>query len=387
MKFFINLPVTFLVLSTAVWAYASPQLAAPVASSDGKTLTYVVSYSGYSPAPSPLRLFLQSSAGSQTGYSFGMNANYMIQNNRLFKYTGRGGTDWTWSEVKSVSFVNSAGKGTWRVALNDLGNPSAVSVLAQTPAPYAASSKTVQAYTTQKLGTIQPMSTQNVAPLSTASGAIANGAVVTAADHSVVTLSCGKTYYGSLDLENKTDVTVQTEANCNSRAVITPATRVTNWHSYSGRIYVASVEDEVTQVFVDGQLADVAHYPDDVNESGWLQPTSTGANSMDVASLPNSDIAGARVYYRGYPWEIGTQIVTKFDGKTISLGADPDPNIALEGSKFGRFYLEGKLWMLNSPGEWAWSDHKLYIWMPDGQTPSGRVHAVTGVGSVIKSKV
>jgi parallel beta-helix repeat protein len=39
--------------------------------------------------------------------------------------------------------------------------------------------------------------------------------------------------------------------------------------------------------------------------------------------------------------------------------------------------------MLDSPGEWAWSGGKLYLWMPDSQAPGARVLAAPQVNSVI----
>jgi len=42
------------------------------------------------------------------------------------------------------------------------------------------------------------------------------------------------------------------------------------------------------------------------------------------------------------------------------------------------FYVEGKLWMLDSPGEWVVSNGRLYIWAPDGASPEGRVWAAAG---------
>ena len=39
------------------------------------------------------------------------------------------------------------------------------------------------------------------------------------------------------------------------------------------------------------------------------------------------------------------------------------------------FYVEGKRWMLDSPGEWFYADGKLTVWAPDGKSPEGRTWA------------
>jgi parallel beta-helix repeat protein len=200
-------------------------------------------------------------------------------------------------------------------------------------------------------------------------------------------LNCGTTYYGTLDVSNSSGITIETQGDC-GRAVITPAVPVTDWQPYNGNIYVANVVNEVTQVFVDDQLVGVAHYPNSLKETGWIQPTSVTETSIEVSGLPNNDIVGARATYRGpHPWAIGTRTITAYDGVSMTLPAPSTNDLKSEDSLLGKFYLEGKLWMLDSPGEWAWSNGKLYLWMPDGQAPGDRVRATPNtVNAVINAR-
>jgi len=201
-----------------------------------------------------------------------------------------------------------------------------------------------------------------------------------------LSLNCGTTYYGALNLATLSNILIETNGNC-GRAVMTPAVPVSGWRLYSGSIYVADVSTEVTQVFVDSQLTGVAHYPNSLKETGWLQPSNVTSTSMDFTGLPSNDIVGAKATYRGrYPWAIGTRTVTAYDGQTMTLPQNTDVNLNAEDSELGKFYLEGKLWMLDSPGEWAWSNGKLYLWMPDGQAPGSRVLAAPQVNSVINAQ-
>jgi parallel beta-helix repeat protein len=171
------------------------------------------------------------------------------------------------------------------------------------------------------------------------------------------------------------------------RAVITPAVPVTGWQVYSGKIYVAAVSTQVTQVIADGQFLGEAHYPNASDEKQWLQPSSVSATSMTFSGLPNNDIVGARATYRGpYPYAIGTRKIASYNGSTMALPANTDVDLNCEDTAFGKFYLEGKLWMLDSPGEWAWSNGKLYVWMPDGLAPGSRVLAAPNVRSVIDAR-
>ncbi|MFL5814065.1 MAG: right-handed parallel beta-helix repeat-containing protein [Bdellovibrionia bacterium] len=247
--------------------------------------------------------------------------------------------------------------------LSDLNSTRAISIAP----PEGAASPSSPA----SLGTIQAIPTRSAAlPSSITSG-------------STLSLNCGTTYYGSLNLATLSNVTIETNGNC-GRAVITPAVPVSGWRVYSGSIYVADVSTEVAQVFVDSQITGIAHYPNSIKETGWLQSSNVTATSMDFTGLPNNDIVGAKATYRGrYPWEIGTRTVTAYDGQTMTLPQNTNLNLNAEDSELGKFYLEGKLWMLDTPGEWAWSGGKLYLWMPDGQAPGSRVLAAPQVNSVI----
>jgi parallel beta-helix repeat protein len=240
-----------------------------------------------------------------------------------------------------------------------------------------------------------------------------------------ISLDCDTTYYGGvLELSNTSKVTVETKnfgPGC-GRAVITPAAPVAGWRVYQGNIYVADAPQEVTQVFANGQILGVAHHPNSQSETGWIMPTnvekidpktnqvtSEGGVvfnynvSVNASDLPSQDLVGAKVTYRGrYPYTIGTRVVQSYNGGVMTLPLSTSPDLVAEDAEFGiksgknpalyfgRFYLEGKLWMLDSPGEWVWSQNKLYVWMPDGQAPGNRIlatpknnYAVNAAGSTL----
>jgi parallel beta-helix repeat protein len=164
---------------------------------------------------------------------------------------------------------------------------------------------------------------------------IANGATVS--------LQCGQTYQGTLDLTGKSNVTVKTEGTC-GKAGITPGSSVSGWAQYQGNIYSAPIGFTPVQVAIAGNPVSAAHWPN----QGW-------ANGG--GSVPNSDLNGATLVW------LENQSVVQSTG--LSGGV----------STAKPFYVEGKLWMLDSPGEWAVSNGRLYLWAPDGQSPEGRVWA------------
>jgi parallel beta-helix repeat protein len=101
-----------------------------------------------------------------------------------------------------------------------------------------------------------------------------------------------------------------------------------------------------------------------------------------VSSLPNNDIVGAKAHFRSWEWQLGTRSVTSFNGSTMNLSAMGSAGNYYDDTPPGNFYLEGKLWMLDSAGEWAWIGGKLYVWMPDGTNPGARVLAASNVNAV-----
>lgn len=186
-----------------------------------------------------------------------------------------------------------------------------------------------------------PISTK-AAPVSRAvlpvPGHIANG--------STVRLQCGTVYHGTLDLSGKFDVTVTTSGLC-GKASLTPGKEIGNWSKYQGNIYFAPIDFTAVQVSIDGKPLEAAHWPN--RPRVW-------ATSADA--IPSSDLAGAT-------------LVTKPNVYSINAGILPGDAV----STAFPFYLEGKLWMLDAPGEWAVSNGHLYVWTPDGASPEGRVWA------------
>jgi parallel beta-helix repeat protein len=166
------------------------------------------------------------------------------------------------------------------------------------------------------------------------------------ADGSTVSLQCGQTYQGTLDLNGKSNITVRTEGTC-GKASITPGQAISGWTHYQGNIYSAPIGFHPVQVAVSGQPADAAHWPN--RPQMW--ETNPGA-------VPNSDLDGATLVFLENQSVVNTQ---RISGNRVDT-----PHW---------FYVEGKLWMLDSPGEWAVSNGRLFMWAPDGQSPEGRTWA------------
>ena len=192
------------------------------------------------------------------------------------------------------------------------------------------------------------------------------------ADNSTVSLECGRVYQGTLNLRNKSGVSVSTNGDCGP-AVITPGQPVSGWTRHQGNIYSAPLSFDAAQVVVDGQPVNKAHWPS--RSQVWAQASSAGGSSLSYA-MPNADLAGATLVFKPFEWAIEARRVTAYSGNTFTLAATGNyayDNYALSGAV--PFYVEGKLWMLDEPGEWAVSNGRLYLWVGDNGSPEGRTWA------------
>lgn len=175
------------------------------------------------------------------------------------------------------------------------------------------------------------------------------------ANGSTVNLTCGVTYQGTLDLTGKTNVTVKTAGTC-GKASITPARAITGFVKGTGNIYSAPISFTPQQVTVGGAFVSAAHWPN----TPWATSTS---------GMPSTDLTGATLVYLDNQSVIKTQALTSNSVST----AKP-------------FYVEGKLWMLDAPGEWAVQNGRLYIWSADGQSPEGKVWAAASGNGINADK-
>jgi hypothetical protein len=74
------------------------------------------------------RVWIDGDRNAQTGFSttaLGIGAEYLIENGALWRYTGTGGTSWSWALVRTASQVTGVVDGMnfikWTIPLSDLG--------------------------------------------------------------------------------------------------------------------------------------------------------------------------------------------------------------------------------------------------------------------------
>lgn len=133
----------------------------------------------------------------------------------------------------------------------------------------------------------------------------------------------------------------------------------------------------VTRLFVDGKPQIPARYPN-FKSIGAEYSLATGMASRktfivkpnDLAVLSNKDLIGATVHVKTTAWLLHTAKIQSFDASTGVITLDQDlPYTIREGTGY---IIEGKRWMLDTPGEWYYdaATSELLIWTNDGASPA-----------------
>jgi hypothetical protein len=156
------------------------------------------------------------------------------------------------------------------------------------------------------------------------------------------------------------------------------------WSVYNGSIYSTTWPTQPLQVFSDGHLLNEARWPnsplEDLAGMTYERADAGNATSLTKANLPPVDLTGAWLrVMAGQAW-VGyeRQIVTD-NQATGELDWNEPVNqlpelIPRRGNKF---FVFGKLSLLDAPGEWFWdpATQLLYVWTQDGASPAGRIEA------------
>ncbi len=140
---------------------------------------------------------------------------------------------------------------------------------------------------------------------------------------------------------------------------------VNAWTQYQGNIWRATVQQPVTQVWVNGTLQTLARYPN----TGWLSTNTMTATSITSNGLGqgNGYWNGATAVIRSTNWSYENSTVSSSNNNSIGYA----PILYNSGSGWG-FFLQNKLSELDAPGEWFYdaSAGHLYFWAPSNADPN-----------------
>ncbi|MEK0434434.1 MAG: hypothetical protein RL369_483 [Pseudomonadota bacterium] len=197
-------------------------------------------------------------------------------------------------------------------------------------------------------------------------------------DHQTIWLACGQTYSGELKLIQASQVTIRTAGTC-GKATLTPAVPVSGWSRdpQQPQIWVAAFPSRPLQYQLDDVFITEAHHPN--HEDRWLKGKRVSPLQLNT-DLPNHDLSNATIVWRANEWLIQNRAIAAYQAGDLILQPGDDDGFGLPMET--EFYLEGKRWMLDSPGEWAWQNGLLSVWPADGKSPEGRAWATVGTRAI-----
>lgn len=231
-------------------------------------------------------------------------------------------------------------------------------------------------------------------------------ASVTSGD--TVKLMAYKTWRETLVVKSGVTYTNYGSTSSVARAVISGSRPVNGlaWSRYgSGNIWVATTNSQIesgsiSQLFANSARQTLARAPNigsgDFNVSGSryaaIAQSGNGTTlNIKAGVVPAGyDINGATVFARNVNSDLTEYRVASStlnsSGQAMTLGLSHVSLLDDWGvynnydlKKDYGYWLENKLWMLDSPGEWYFDPaaHKLYVWLKDNSSPAANSLAVT----------
>lgn len=223
---------------------------------------------------------------------------------------------------------------------------------------------------------------------------LAKLAAVTLQPGDTIRLACGSTWNETLRVSASGSASARIivaayPAGCINPPVIDGGSTLpaSAWTIYKGNIYKAVLATAPLDVTSATGYMTAAHHPNRGFDSTRPESlyakvavdsdkTSVGTRIASTYITTGSDLvlpagasitAGLKVRIRSTAWVIDESTVSAVVGNKLTLTTPTSyPVIAGWG-----YYLLGRLWMLDSPGEWFYdaASGTVYAWMPDSRTP------------------
>ncbi len=161
------------------------------------------------------------------------------------------------------------------------------------------------------------------------------------------------------------------QAAQDEQVLITGCDSVSGWSEHAPNVYVADIEDEVTQVFIDGEFAHQARFPNNtsVNPFSFESfPLTLTENSVSSASLNQEE----NHWQGGVVWAI---VGERWIGQVADIESSEPGMLSISGNSWaentgeGIGYITGTMAALDTAGEWHYEDGKLYLYCATGDAP------------------
>lgn len=153
------------------------------------------------------------------------------------------------------------------------------------------------------------------------------------------------------------------------KPIITGADNFSDWSLHEGNIYKTTIDvPTIYQVFVDGEYYNRSSHPNNVFYN--IDTITKGWIVSSEVELSEQEIIGSKAYVWSANWAIEERNVASFDEEKKNITFSTP--MYYESTSKKLFYLENKLWMLDSPGEWWFNttSKELFIWLKNNANPS-----------------
>jgi len=173
----------------------------------------------------------------------------------------------------------------------------------------------------------------------------------------------------------------------------------TQWALHKDGIYKTPLPGPVRAVFVDGHLMTEARWPNMPFAKRWDKSRwRASAKGAQYGVMVDPALAGTGIDWTGAvatlnigSWQTFRRIVRSHGAGKDRFTYDRDPNHRLAKGKphrpgFDHYFLAGKLAALDSGGEWFHDGSTLYLWTPDGKSPTTHTVEVKTRGYALTAK-
>lgn len=205
-----------------------------------------------------------------------------------------------------------------------------------------------------------------------------------------VIIKAGK-YRQTLDINvsGSVDNPIIIQAEDNANVIISGTETVSGWSQYQGDIYQANITmnsaEEFRQVYHNDELVDIARWPNntdgDIFTIDAVQLSGKGTvSSVSASNVPDADLTGGYIWYLGaHSGTSWTREITDSTTNSVSFTAiddtrwpfSPHAPTILRHDNYGRFFVFGKLALLDYANEWFYDEAQttLYLQTSDGAEP------------------
>lgn len=165
------------------------------------------------------------------------------------------------------------------------------------------------------------------------------------------------------------------QAVSGEKVTISACDTALSWTQYAENVFVTETDSTITQVFIDGELASQARFPNNTSSNPFefasfpLELTQTEVTSTALTQPDGFWNGGIIWAIVGERWIAQTGDIESSRAGQLSISA----NTWAENTGEGIGYITGTMAALDTAGEWHYEDGKLYVQLAPGDEPANHL--------------